>query len=54
VRLTWSPLRRRRGERFGRLGGRWTSTLSLVSAVVVTILGAGIAARGLVAPPLPA
>ena len=42
-------------ERLGALPGRWSSTLPLVSAVIVTILGAGIVVRGLVGGiPLPA
>jgi nickel/cobalt transporter (NicO) family protein len=35
-------------ERFGGMGGRWSSALPLASAVLVTVLGVGITLRGLV------
>jgi nickel/cobalt exporter len=35
-------------DRFGGLPTRWSTALPLVSAVIVTVLGAGIALRGLV------
>ena len=34
-------------ERFGGLGSRWSSALPLASAVLVTVLGAGIIFNGL-------
>jgi len=34
-------------ERFGGIGNRWSSALPLISAVIVTALGAGITLRGL-------
>jgi nickel/cobalt transporter (NicO) family protein len=34
-------------ERFGGVGGRWSSALPLASAVIVTVLGIGITLSGL-------
>ena len=36
-------------ERFGGMGGRWSSALPLASAVIVTVLGIGITLRGMTA-----
>lgn len=36
-------------DRFGGMGGRWSSALPLASAVIVTVLGIGITLRGMTA-----